>query len=36
MDRRLAEKNLRSGLGAASLAIGIFALAFIVAIFYIG
>jgi hypothetical protein len=36
MDRRLAERNLRSGLAAAAIAIGVFALAFVVAIFYIG
>jgi hypothetical protein len=36
MDRRLAESNLRSGLAAAAIAVGVFALAFVVAIFYIG
>ena len=36
MDRRLAERNLRSGLAAAAIAFGIFGLSFIVAIFYIG
>ncbi len=36
MDRRLAEKNLRTGLFAASVAVGAFALAFVFAIFYIG
>ena len=35
MDRRLAERNLRGGLLAASLAIAIFALAFVVAVAYI-
>jgi hypothetical protein len=35
VDRRLAEKNLRSGLVAASIAVGVFALSFIVAILYI-
>jgi len=36
MDRRLAEKNLRSGLAAASIALGVFALSFVFAVFYIG
>ena len=36
MDRRLAERNLRSGLTAAAIAVGVFALAFVFAIFYIG
>jgi hypothetical protein len=36
MDRRLAERNLRSGLVAASIAVGVFALSFVFAIFYIG
>ena len=36
MDRRLAERNMRSGLLAASVAVGVFALAFVFAIFYIG
>ena len=36
MDRRLAENNLRSGLAAAAIAVGIFALSFVFAIFYIG
>jgi hypothetical protein len=35
MDRRLAEKNLRSGLVAASIAVAVFALAFVFATFYI-
>jgi hypothetical protein len=36
MDRRLAERNLTGGLLAASLAIGIFGLAFFAAVLYIG
>ena len=36
MDRRVAEKNLRSGLAAAAIAVGVFGLAFVFAIFYIG
>lgn len=36
MDRRLAERNLRSGLAAAAIAVGVFALSFIFAAFYIG
>lgn len=36
MDRRLAERNLRSGLFAAAIAVGVFALSFVFAIFYIG
>ena len=36
MDRRLAEKNLRSGLVLASIAVGVFALSFVFAIFYLG
>jgi hypothetical protein len=36
MDRRMAERNLRSGLAAAAIAVGVFALAFVFAIFYIG
>lgn len=36
MDRRLADRNLRAGLFAASIAVGVFALAFVVAILYIG
>ena len=35
MDRRLAEKNLRTGLTAASIAVAVFALTFVFAIFYI-
>jgi hypothetical protein len=35
MDRRLAERNLRSGLAAAAIALGVFALAFVAAIYYI-
>jgi hypothetical protein len=36
MDRRLAERNLRSGLAATAIAIGVFGLAFVAAIYYIG
>ena len=36
MDRRLAERNLRAGLLAAALAVGVFGLTFFVAILYIG
>jgi hypothetical protein len=36
MDRRLAQKNVRTGLFAASIAVGVFALSFVFAIFYIG
>jgi hypothetical protein len=36
MDRRLASSNLRSGLAAAAIAIGIFGLTFFAAILYIG
>jgi len=36
MDRRLAEKNLRSGLAAAAIALGVFALSFVFAVYYIG
>jgi hypothetical protein len=36
MDRRLADRNLRSGLAAAAIAVGVFALCFVVAIYYIG
>ena len=36
MDRRLADRNLRSGLGLASIAVGVFALSFVFAILYIG
>jgi hypothetical protein len=35
MDRRLADRNVRSGLVAAGIAVGVFALAFVVATFYI-
>ena len=36
MDRRLADRNLRSGLLAAAIAVGVFALSFVFAILYIG
>lgn len=36
MDRRLAERNLRAGLWAATLAVSVFALSFVFAILYIG
>lgn len=36
MDRRLADKNLSSGRSAAAIAILIFALSFVFAIYYIG
>lgn len=36
MDRRLAEKNLRTGFIAAAIAVAIFALSFVFAIYYIG
>jgi hypothetical protein len=36
VDRRLAERNLRTGLTAASIAVAVFALAFVFALFYIG
>jgi len=36
MDRRLADRNLRSGLFAAAVAVGVFALSFIFAIYYLG
>ena len=36
MDRRLAQRNLRAGLVAGALALGVFGLAFFVAIIYIG
>ncbi len=36
MDRRLADKNLRTGFFAASVALAAFAIAFVVAIYYIG
>jgi hypothetical protein len=35
MDRRLAEKNLRTGLFAAGLAVAVFTLAFIFATYYL-
>ena len=35
MDRRLAQRNLLSGLATAALALGVLALAFFVAILYI-
>jgi hypothetical protein len=35
MDRRQADKNLRTGFFAASIAIGVFALAFIFATYYL-
>jgi len=35
MDRRLADKNLRSGLFAAAVAVGVFALAFVFASYYL-
>jgi hypothetical protein len=36
MDRRLAQRNLRTGLFAAAVAVGAFAFAFVFAIIYIG
>ena len=36
MDRRLAQRNLRTGLFAASIAVAMFAAGFVFAIFYIG
>ena len=36
VDRRLADKTIRTGIFAASIAVGVFALTFIFAIFYIG
>lgn len=36
MDRRLAAKNLRSGLLAAAFAVAMFGLSFVFAILYIG
>ena len=36
MDRRLAQRNLRSGLAAAALACAALGLAFFIAILYIG
>jgi hypothetical protein len=35
MDRRLADKNLRTGLFAAAVAIGVFAIAFLLASYYL-
>jgi hypothetical protein len=35
MDRRLADRNVRVGLGYAGIALGIFALTFVVALLYI-
>ncbi len=35
MDRRLADKNLKTGLFAASIAVGVFALAFVFATYYL-
>ena len=35
MDRRLAEKNLRTGVYAAAIAVGVFALAFVFATYYL-
>ena len=35
MDRRLADKNLRTGFYAASIAVAVFALAFVFATFYL-
>ena len=35
MDRRLADKNLRTGLFAAAIAVGVFALAFVFATYYL-
>ena len=35
MDRRLADKNLRTGLFAAAVAVGVFALAFVFASYYL-
>jgi hypothetical protein len=36
MDRRIAQRNLKSGLLAAALALGVFGLTFFAAILYIG
>lgn len=36
MDRRLAQRNLKAGLLAAALALGVFGLTFFIAILYIG
>jgi hypothetical protein len=35
MDRRLADKNLRTGLFAAALAVAVFALSFVFATYYL-
>jgi hypothetical protein len=35
MDRRIADKNLRTGLFAAAIAVGVFALAFVFANYYL-
>ena len=35
MDRRLADRNLRAGLGTAAIAVGVFGLTFVFAILYI-
>jgi len=35
MDRRHADKNLRTGLFAAAIAVGVFALAFMFATYYL-
>ena len=35
MDRRLADKNLRTGLYAAGIAVAVFTIAFIVATYYL-
>jgi Na+-transporting methylmalonyl-CoA/oxaloacetate decarboxylase gamma subunit len=35
MDRRLADRNLRAGLMAASIAVAVFGLSFVFAILYI-
>jgi hypothetical protein len=36
MDRRLAQRNLKAGLLAGGLALGVFGLAFFIAVIYIG
>jgi hypothetical protein len=36
VDRQLAQRNLRTGLIFAAIAIGVFGLAFVVAMLYIG
>jgi hypothetical protein len=36
MDRRLAQRNLKAGLLAGALALGVFGLAFFIAVIYIG